>query len=107
MSEAEKSTAASAGAAGNPSTPVAPVSWGTKVGYVGTGVLIGLVIYPFVRKALSKMQPKVDEIFDRMTGKAEEFAERASDLMARAKENVSQPGTAKKHSHGHEHPVPE
>ena len=76
------------------------VSWGTKAGYVGTGVLIGLVIYPFVRKALSKLQPKVDKIFDDLTGKAEHFAERASDLMSRAKDNLHQ---AEAHGHGHGH----
>lgn len=76
------------------------VTWGTKVGYIGTGVLIGLVIYPFVRKALSKVQPKVDKIFDDLTGRAEDLAERASDIMARAKSNLYQ---TEAHGHGHSH----
>ena len=64
------------------------ISWGTKVGYIGTGVLVGLVIYPFVRKTLAKVQPKVDKLFDALTGKAEDLAERAADLMAKAKDNL-------------------
>ncbi len=85
---------------GGNSNPKSSVSWGTKVGYIGTGVLIGLVIYPFVRKALGKIQPKVDQIFDDLTGKAESFAERASDMMARARDTVN----ASEHSHhDHEH----
>jgi hypothetical protein len=76
------------------------VSWGTKAGYIGTGVLIGLVIYPFVRKAISKIQPKMDKVFDDLTGKAEDFAERASDLMARAKENLAKGGHGE-HDHAH------
>jgi hypothetical protein len=73
------------------------VSWATKAGYMGTGVLIGLVIYPFVRQTLSKLQPKVDKLFDDLTGKAESFAEKASDFMAKAKDTVSK---EEKHSHG-------
>ena len=56
--------------------PRSPSTFGTKVGYVGTGILIGLVIYPFVRKALTKVQPKMDKIFDDLTGKAENWAEK-------------------------------
>lgn len=78
------------------------VPWGAKVGYIGTGVLIGLVIYPFVRKALGKIQPKVDQIFDDLTGKAESFAEKASDMMARARDSVNKDGHDS-HDHGHEH----
>lgn len=59
-----------------------------KAGYIGTGILVGLIIYPFVRKAITKIQPKLDEILDDFTGKAESFAEKTSDLLARAKENL-------------------
>jgi ABC-type Zn2+ transport system substrate-binding protein/surface adhesin len=82
------------------SNPKSNVTWGTKVGYIGTGVLIGLVIYPFVRKALGKIQPKVDKIFDDLTGKAESFAEKASDMMAKARDNVN---AGDRHTHDHEH----
>ena len=77
------------------------VSWGTKVGYIGTGVLIGLIAYPFVRKALGKIQPKMDKIFDDLTGKAEEYAEKASDLLAKAKMTMKE--TSNGHSHAHDH----
>jgi ABC-type Zn2+ transport system substrate-binding protein/surface adhesin len=76
------------------------VPWGAKVGYIGTGVLIGLVIYPFVRKALAKIQPKVDRIFDDLTGKAESFAEKASDMMAKARDSMNRED---EHSHDHDH----
>jgi hypothetical protein len=85
-------------------TGVGPrVSWATKAGYIGTGVLVGLIIYPFVRKALGKLQPKVDEFFNDLTGRAEDFAERASDLMAKAKDNLKKRGTHSDHSHAHSH----
>ena len=89
---------------GNGNSAPAKVSWGTKIGYVGTGVLIGLVIYPFVRKALGKLQPKVDKIFDDLTGKAEHLAEKASDIMARAKDSLYKSDSEKsKHDHPHPH----
>ena len=47
------------------------------------------MIYPFVRKAITKVQPKMDKFFDDLTGKAEGMAEKAADLMARAKENLA------------------
>ncbi|MGK4422021.1 hypothetical protein ACSLVQ_27610, partial [Klebsiella pneumoniae] len=78
------------------------VSWGTKVGYIGTGVLIGLVVYPFVRKAVAKVQPKLDKVFDDLTGKAEDMAEKASDILARAKLNLRKVEEATD-EHEHEH----
>lgn len=82
----------------------ARVSLGTKLGYIGTGVLIGLIIYPFVRKTLGKVQPKVDALFDDLTGKAEDLAERASDFVAKARTKVmsekdSEPHPTENHSH--------
>jgi len=59
-----------------------------------------LVAYPFVKKALGAAQPKVDELLDKLTGKAEGFAEKASDMIFKAKENI------KKEDHedcGHDH----
>ncbi len=86
---------------GDNAKPATP-SWGTKAGYIGTGVLIGLVVYPFVRKAVSKIQPKMDKIFDELTGKAEGFAEKASDLLAKARESLRDEEAAEDHSrHGH------
>jgi hypothetical protein len=65
-----------------------PVPMSTKMGYIGTGILIGLIAYPFVRKVVAKAQPRVDELLDQLTGKAEEFAERASDMLSKAKETL-------------------
>jgi hypothetical protein len=80
------------------------VGWGVKVGYIGTGVLIGLIAYPFVRKALTKIQPKMDKVFDDLTGKAEEYAEKASDLLAKAKMSMKENGSAHTHDHDdHDH----
>jgi len=62
------------------------VSWGTKARYIGTGIFVGLVIYPFVKQAVRKLQPKLDELLDAVTGKAESFAEKSSDILARAKD---------------------
>ena len=87
------------GGNGTPKTP-----FGTKVAYIGTGVVIGLVIYPFVRKVVAKLQPKVDRIFDDLTGRAEDLAERTSDLFARAKENLRKGDSHEGHDHdGHDH----
>ena len=78
------------------------ISWGTKAKYVGVGIVIGTIISPLLRKGLSKIQPKVDELFDHLTGKTEEFAERTSDLLARAKSQLR--GAENGHDHkGHEH----
>jgi hypothetical protein len=76
-------------------------SFGIKAGYIGTGILIGLVIYPFVRKTLATMQPKLDKFFDDLTGKAEGMAEKASDIMAKAKENIFK---SDKNIEKHDHP---
>ena len=83
-------------------TPAVP--WRTRIGYVGTGVVIGLVIYPFVRKAISKIQPKLDSALDRLTGHAEDLAEKATDILARAKESVFRDEA---NGQGHSHPHPE
>lgn len=84
----------------NNDQPVRGVSWATKAGYIGTGVLVGLVIYPFVRKAVAKIQPKLDQVFDDLTGKAEDLAERTSDILARAKVNLRKVDEEEAH---HEH----
>ena len=76
-----------------------PVSFATKAGYIGTGVLVGLIAYPFVRKALGKAQPKLDAIFDGLTGKAEDFAERASDIMAQARAKLATSEDEESHDH--------
>ncbi len=99
-----------------PASQAAPVSWRTKAGYIGTGIVIGVVIYPFVRKTITRLQPGLDKLFDGLTGKAEGLAEMASDLIAKAKQNLQEEASAKpkaesvdsqatndKHGHGHDH----
>jgi hypothetical protein len=76
------------------------IPWSTKASYIGAGVLIGLIAYPFVRKALVKFQPRLDEVFDDLTGKAENLAEKASDLMVRAKQNLAK--NEEDHEHAHD-----
>ena len=85
---------------GNTQSSAPSLSWGAKAGYIGTGIMIGLIAYPFVRKAVTKFQPKMDKFFDDLTGKAEGLAEKASDLMARAKDNLAGEKTAD-HAAGH------
>ena len=73
------------------------MNWFTKIKYIGTGIVIGVVLAPALGKALAKLKPKLDEFFDKLTGKTEEFAESASDLLARAKESVQ--ASSKGHTH--------
>jgi len=81
------------------------ISWGRKMGYVGTGIVIGIVIYPFVKKTIAKVQPKLDKWLDDLTGKAEGFAERASDLVSTVRERFKseESGSANGHDHDHGH----
>jgi len=65
-------------------------SFGAKAAYIGTGVLVGLIAYPFVKKALAVAQPKIDQMLNEWTGKAEGFAEKASDLLHRAKTGMKE-----------------
>lgn len=81
----------------NSSSTQTNISWAAKIKYVGTGIIIGIVLAPAVSKALLKFQPKINQLFDSLTGKTEEFAESAADLLARAQQSVS--GTGKKHAH--------
>ena len=90
------------GMGGGQAPQAAPLTWRQKAGYIGTGIVIGVVIYPFVRKTVAKVQPNLDKLFDALTGKAEGFAEMASDLIAKAKDNLreeaakaAKPGTEK------------
>lgn len=80
----------------NNSSPNNGTTWLTKARYVGTGLVIGVIIAPVLRELLSKIQPKVDELLENMTGKTEEYAERASDLLHKAKEQVRNSDTPSK-----------
>jgi hypothetical protein len=111
----KSANAPAGGGYGDGAPQPAAVSWRTKVGYVGTGIVIGIVIYPFVRRTISRVQPGLDKFFDGLTGKAEGLAEMASDLIAKAKQSLrdeAAPGPAAAggakagahdHAHGNDH----
>jgi uncharacterized membrane-anchored protein YhcB (DUF1043 family) len=71
----------------NKSTPP-ELSWVTKARYVGTGLIIGVIIAPVVRELLAKLQPKLDALLEKLTGQTEGYAEKASDILHKAKEYV-------------------
>ena len=80
-------------------------SFAAKAGLVGAGVLVGLIAYPFVKKALSIAQPKIDAMLDEFTGKAESLAEKASDMLFKAKEGMKKEEHGDcGHDHDHDHP---
>ncbi len=66
----------------------APTPWSTKLGYAGVGFVVGVLVAPTVRKWLTEARPKVDNLFDRLTGSAEKMAEHAADFMASARARV-------------------
>jgi hypothetical protein len=74
-------------------------SFAVKAGYVGPRILIGLVIYPFLRKTFVVVQPKLDKLIDDLTGKAEGFAEKASELMSAAMDSPFKKDVGEKHDH--------
>jgi hypothetical protein len=66
----------------------APTPWGTKLGYAGVGFVLGVIVAPTVRKWITEARPKMDSLFDRLTGSAEKMAENAADFMASARARV-------------------
>lgn len=57
-----------------------------KARYFGSGVVVGAIVSPLLRRTLSKIQPKFDSILDNLTGQAEGLVEKGSDLVAKARE---------------------
>lgn len=53
-----------------------------KARYFGSGVAVGVLIAPFVKNAVAKVQPMVGELLETLTGQAEGLVEKSSDLMA-------------------------
>jgi hypothetical protein len=86
-----------------PSDP--PTPWTTKAGYAGVGFVLGVLVAPTVRKWIEEARPKMDGLFDRLTGQAEKMAETATDFMASARARVrSEGGSGGGHDEGgHEH----
>jgi hypothetical protein len=72
----------------------APTPWGTKLGYAGVGFVLGVLVAPTVRKWITEARPKMDSLFDRLTGSAEKMAENAADFMASARARVKGEGGA-------------
>jgi hypothetical protein len=80
----------------------APTPFGTKIGYAGVGFVLGVLVAPTVRKWIEEARPKVDQLFDRLTGSAEKLAENAADLMASARSRVKGDGNDPDEG-GHKH----
>ena len=83
----------------------ADVPLGTKLQYVGVGVVLGVIAGPTVRKWIERARPEVDKLFERLTTQAEQLAENASDWMANARGKVADgEGEPPKSGHeGHSH----
>lgn len=67
----------------------ADVPLGTKLQYVGVGLVLGVVAAPTVRRWIDKARPELDKLLERLTTQAEELAERSGDWMASARERVA------------------
>jgi hypothetical protein len=67
----------------------APTPWGTKLGYAGVGFVVGVLVAPTVRRWIEEARPKMNDLFDRLTGSAEKMAENAADFMAAARQRVT------------------
>jgi len=79
-----------------------------KARYFGSGVVVGAIISPMVKRVLAKAQPKLDSLMDALTGQAEGIVEKGSDLVAKAKDILAQSETAvakadaeEEHEHKH------
>jgi hypothetical protein len=81
----------------------APTPWTTKLGYAGVGFVVGVLVAPTVRKWVEQARPKVDSLFDRLTGSAEKLAENAADMMAAARARVRTGGDGGPDESGHKH----
>ncbi len=84
------------------STEAVPL--GTKLQYVGVGMVLGVAAGPTVRKWLERARPEIDALLERITAHAEELAENAGDWMAVARGRISskEGGDPPDHS-GHTH----
>ncbi len=81
----------------------APTPWATKVGYAGVGFVVGVLVAPTVRKWVDQARPKMNNLFDRLTGSAEKLAENAADFMAAARTRVRDEGGGNDEGGGHQH----
>ncbi|WP_394839641.1 hypothetical protein LVJ94_22405 [Pendulispora rubella] len=65
------------------------VPLGTKLQYIGVGMVLGVAAAPTVRKWIERARPEIDKLLERLTAQAEELAENAGDFMATARGRVS------------------
>ncbi|WP_394828791.1 hypothetical protein [Pendulispora albinea] len=79
----------SKGANGAANADAESIALGTKLQYVGVGVVLGVVAAPAIRKWLERARPEVDKLLERLTAQAEELAENAGDWMATARGRIS------------------
>ena len=56
---------------------------------LGTGIAIGVVAAPYIKKLAENLRPGVDDIVEDFVGKAEGVFESASDIIASAKEKLN------------------
>ena len=93
----------------NPSRVItaADIPLALKARYFGSGMVVGVFVSPLVKKAMAKVQPRLDGILDALTGQAEGFVEKSSDLVAKAKDILrrdEETGKTKEtHEGEHEH----
>jgi hypothetical protein len=80
-----------------------PTPWSTKLGYVGVGFVVGVLVAPTMRRFIEQARPRLNQMFDRLTGSAEKLAENAADLMASARARVRGEGGGGDEGGGHKH----
>jgi len=74
---------------GNGGADTEAVPFGTKLQYVGVGMVLGVAAAPTVRKWVELARPEIDKLLERLTAQAEELAENAGDWMATARGRIS------------------
>ncbi|HWL85866.1 MAG TPA: hypothetical protein VNO21_08695 [Polyangiaceae bacterium] len=84
MAKKKKKKKKNRGAADIESVPL-----GTKLQYVGVGMILGVTAAPTVRKWIDLARPEIDKLLERLTAQAEELAENAGDWMATARGRIA------------------
>jgi len=54
----------------------------------GSGVVLGVLVAPYVKDAMKKYTPILDEAIDQFSAKASDVFERGTDILAQAKEQL-------------------
>lgn len=67
-------------------------SGGSKLGSVATfasGLVVGIVVAPYVKEAMKKFAPSVDGLADKVAKSAGKAFEKGSDIVAEAKDQLA------------------